>query len=94
MPDTVKLYETPEELNTLHTATEVKTLSDKASEIHEVNAVARLINLAANSGQSSAVWNHPISESLKATLESNGYEVKCPKHAVSSNRSWIISWEK
>lgn len=89
---TVSLYETPEQLNTLHKASEVKAVSDAAVAIQELNAIARLINRAANVGEHSAVWNHPISNDAKSKLESNGYTVAEPKRRASDDRSWVISW--
>lgn len=89
----VNLYTTPEELNTLHKASEVKSVSESAVAIHEKNSVARLINLAANTGESTAIWEHPLSDSLESELKSNGYTVTKLHKVAKEGSLWQISWE-
>lgn len=89
----MNLYTTPEELNTLHAADEVKSVSEAAVAIHEKNSVARLINLAANTGEKQAIWEHPLSESLESELKSNGYTIKKLTESVPVCMLWQISWE-
>lgn len=93
MATTVNLYTTPEELNTLHSAEQVKSVSEASFEIQERSAVARLINLAANTGEKTALWNHPLSVNLKKELESQGYKVIQPDRVAKENTVWQISWE-
>ena len=93
MANTVNLYTTPEELNTLHSAAQVKVVSEAAFEIQQRNSIARLINLAANVGEKSAIWNHPITDSIKKELEGQGYELTQPKRVAKDSVMWQISWE-
>lgn len=64
-----------EEINNLKPASEVKEVADEAVAIHEKQSMARLINLAANSGQHSAIWEHPLSKDLEKVLKGQGYKV-------------------
>lgn len=93
LANNVNLYTTPEELNTLHSAAQVKLVSEAAFEIQQRNSIARLINLAANVGEKSAVWNHPITDTIKEELEGNGYKLTQPKRIAKDYTMWQISWE-
>lgn len=64
-----------DELSTLKSASDVKEVADAAVKIHEEQSVARLINLAANTGEHQAIWEHPLSPELKKVLEGQGYKV-------------------
>ena len=64
-----------DELSTLKSASEVKKVADEAIDIHEEQSVARLINLAANTGEHSAIWEHPLSEHLEKVLKGQGYKI-------------------
>ena len=79
---------------TLQQASDVKTVADDAITDAEEIAVAELINSAANTGQTSALYNHPLSETTISTLESKGYTVEQRSHWFSADPStqYIISW--
>lgn len=71
------------EISILKSASEVKAVADEAIEIQERNAAARLINLAANAGQHVAIWEHPMTETLRSTLEGQGYKITRQRHAAN-----------
>lgn len=64
-----------DQISTLKPASEVKAVADDADKIHEEQGVARLINLAANVGQHSAIYKHPMSDDLLKVLKGQGYKV-------------------
>jgi len=64
-----------EELDTLKPASEVKGVADEAVKILEQKSMATLINSAANTGQHSAIWGHPISPELLKVLKGQGYKI-------------------
>lgn len=79
------------DIDVLKSAAEVKAVANEAVAIHEKNAVARLINLAANTGAHSAVWEHPISDALKSVLEGQGYKVTKQHNAADPDMIYTIS---
>ena len=79
-----------EELEELKSASDVKSVADTAVEEIERKQVAKLINLAANAGQHSAIWQHDMSDKLKEELESNGYSVVMKEDAAIPQHIWYI----
>lgn len=71
MPDLIP----KEEITTLKSAADVKEVADNAVAILEQQSMATLINQAANTGQHSAVWGHPISKELEKVLKGQGYKI-------------------
>lgn len=80
-----------DELTTLKSASEVKTVADSAVATIEQQTVAAAINSAANTGQHSITWSKPLSDTLKATLEGLGYTVTSNRRAADPDYSWTIS---
>lgn len=81
-----------EEISELKPASDVRSTALEASKIHEKESVARLINLAANTGELRAIWEHPLSDDLKSELESQGYHVSKKTVAANPNFMYIIEW--
>lgn len=79
-----------EEISNLKSASEVKSVADTALDIIEEQQVAKLINIAANAGQHSAMWQHDMSDELKTKLESMGYTVYKKSNAAIPNHIWYI----
>ena len=84
-----------DELPTLKSASDVKSVADSAELEAEKMAVAKLINSAANTGQYTVLYNHPISDELLQLLKGQGYTVKNPPKRLSADPETqnIISWE-
>lgn len=78
------------ELIELKSATAVKNVADSAEDILEEQTCAYAINTAANTGCHFIYYNHPISDTLKETLEGKGYEVLKDKKAADPELHWII----
>ena len=83
----------PEDMPTLIAATAAKTVADSAIADLEEMAVATCINTAANTGEYTAQYGHPISDALKTKLESQGYTVTAPAPIARPGDVWIISWK-
>ena len=83
----------PEDMTTLQAASSVKTVADTAVAELEEMSVAHLINNAANTGEYSAVYGRPISDTLRTKLEGQGYTLSEPKPIAKSGDETIISWE-
>lgn len=62
-------------INDLLPASEVKATANEAVAILEKQSVARLINLAANTGEHCAIWEHPLSSELENILKGQGYKI-------------------
>lgn len=77
-------------ISTLKSAADVKKVADSAVAIQEEMQVAAVINNAANTGEHSAIWQHPMSDALKTKLEGLGYTVKENTRAASPERQYII----
>lgn len=82
----------PEDINNLHTAEELCEVADNAAKDHELSAVIRLCNLAANTGEHSAIWDKSLSKDTKAILEQKGYKVIQSKNSADPRYLWEISW--
>lgn len=81
-----------DELNQLHSAASIKEVSDNATEIHLLQRAAYAINNAANTGEYSAIYQGPMTDTLKSTLESEGYTLTSVDTACTSAPTTKISW--
>lgn len=83
-----------EELPTLVSASEAKSVADSAPFEAEKMALAKLINSSANTGQYRVLYNHPISDEALEELKSQGYEVikRSKLHSADPESQYIISW--
>lgn len=81
-----------EDISKLIPAVELKKVSDTAQLEQEKSQVARLVNLAANTGETRAIWNHYLSDELKSYLESEGYKVTFENSAADPSKVWVIDW--
>lgn len=79
------------QISTLHEAEVVKQVALGAEFTHEKNTIARIINTAANAGQTSVVYNHDISDAVLGELDGAGYKVIKPNNVA--NTVYIINWE-
>lgn len=71
------------ELSILRSADEAKTVADSAREELEKSSVAYAINTAANTGEHSTVFSHPISDVILEVLRGQGYKVTRDVSSVS-----------
>lgn len=78
------------ELTELKDASTVKDIADSAQDILEEQTCAHLINTAANTGAHFVFYQHDMSDKLKTTLESRGYEVVSNAKAADPSLQWII----
>ena len=81
-----------EDISTLKSASEVREVAKEAESLHTKAAVARLINLAANTGLNVAIWEHPMDDTIKTLLEGQGYAVTKVKHSASRDSQYRIEW--
>lgn len=84
-----------DELATLKSASDVKTVASSAAEDAEKMAIAKLINSSANTGQMEVLYNHEISSSVVGVLEGMGYTVTRLSSKVSADPKYqyTISWK-
>lgn len=94
-----------ENINTLIPAADLKDIAEAAPLKLEKDAVARAINLAANTGSLTVTWSSTLSDSVISDLEELGYVVEPVADAVvtpdinetlctiSNETLWTISWE-
>lgn len=80
-----------EEISILQAASKAKEVASTANIEHEKAAIARLINLAANTGETRAIWELPICDELKIILEGQGYKVTRKPQTASKNL-YEIDW--
>jgi len=71
------------EMTELKSAAQAKAVADEALKIHEKQQIAAAINSAANSGEHSIIYQHPISDEVKAILEGQGYKVTRKPHSAN-----------
>ena len=81
------------ELSKLQTAYSARKVASTAAFEAEKMAIAKLINSTANTGELSAIYNHPISDAMKSVLKNNGYIVtQNPKqYCVDPTTQYTIS---
>lgn len=64
-----------DELTELKSASAVKEVANEAVKIHEKQAVAHVINTAANSGEHSAIYKNALSSEVEELLKAQGYKI-------------------
>ena len=83
----------PEDMTTLISAAEAKTVASTAADELEEMQVAHCINEAANCGQYSAVYCRPLSTTMITKLETEGYTLTQPQPMAKPGDEYIISWK-
>lgn len=81
-----------EELTTLKSASEVRSVAESAYEIHEEMSIAHDINTAANSGEKSVAVVRKLSESIISKLKANGYKITDASENYPEPYCFVISW--
>lgn len=81
-----------EELTTLKSASEVRSVAESAYEIHEEMSIAHEINTAANSGEKSVAVVRKLSESIISKLKANGYTITDASENYPEPYCFVISW--
>lgn len=86
-----------ENINMLIPAADLKDIAEAAPLKLEKDAVARAINLAANTGSLTVTWSSTLSDSVISDLEELGYLIEPVADAVITpdigKTLWTISWE-
>lgn len=67
-----------------------RVIANEAPQIHERQSMAYCINTAVNTGLHETLWQHPLSQELKAELEALGYQVRNDAKSADPNTAWII----
>ena len=83
----------PEDMTTLIAASEAKTVAATAAEDLEEMQVAHCINEAANTGEYTAYYSRPLSQTMITKLEGQGYTITQPAPIAKPGDVWIISWK-
>lgn len=81
-----------EELTTLKSASEVRSVAESAYQIHEEMSIAHDINTAANSGEKSVAVVRKLSESIVSKLKANGYTITDASENYPEPYCFVISW--
>lgn len=81
-----------EELTTLKSASEVRSVAESAYEIHEEMSIAHDINTEANSGEKSVAVVRKLSESIISKLKANGYTITDASENYPEPYCFVISW--
>lgn len=81
-----------EELTTLKSASEVRSVAESEYEIHEEMSVAHDINTSANSGEKSVTVVRKLSESILSKLKANGYTITDASENYPEPYCFVISW--
>ena len=82
-----------DELQTLKAASDVKTTASNAEADQQEQAIAYLINTAANCGQYDVSYNGKLIDSVKTKLESKGYTITYDIAKMREQDIAHISWE-
>ena len=82
-----------DELQTLKAASAVKTTANTAEADQQEQAIAYLINTAANCGQYEVSYNGKIIDSVKTKLENQGYTITYDIAVMNANDIAHISWK-
>lgn len=82
-----------DELLTFKTAADVKAVASTAVLDQEKQAIAALINTAANTGETSVLVNHRLSDAMITTLEGAGYTLNYNMTLAHAKDEVIISWD-
>ena len=83
-----------DELQQLKAASDVKTVANTAEADQQEQAIAYLINTAANCGQYDVAYNGKIIDSVKTKLEGQGYPITYDIARVNSEDIARISWKE
>ena len=83
-----------EELQQLKAASAVKTVASTAEADQQEQAIAYLINTAANCGQYDVTYNGKIIDSVKTKLTSQGYTIKYDVALMNAEDIAHISWKE
>ena len=67
-----------------------RVIANESEKFHERQSVAYCINTAVNTGLHEALWQHPLSETMKAELISLGYQIRSDAKSADPNTAWII----
>ena len=81
-----------DELQTLKAASAVKTVANTAEADQQEQAIAYLINTAANCGQYEVSYNGKLIDSVKTKLESQGYTITYDIAVMNAKDIAHISW--
>lgn len=81
-----------DELQQLKAASAVRSTAEAAEADQQKQAIAYLINTAANCGQYDVSYNGKILDSVKQELEGQGYTIKYDVALVNSEDIAHISW--
>lgn len=76
----------------LRPASDALATAQTAEDEIQLKAVAFAINSASNTGQTRILFQDPLRDATKSTLESNGYEIKEYEGARPEGRV-VISWK-
>lgn len=87
-------YISKDDLSILQPASTLAEVSAGARLYHELHSIARACNLAANTGESSVLWDKPISDENRQKLEDNGYKLTQDDTSMYPSRTYTISWSQ
>ena len=82
-----------DELQQLKAASAVKTVAASAEADQQEQAIAYLINTAANCGQYDVTYNGRLIDSVKTKLENQGYTITFDIAVMNSEDIAHISWK-
>ena len=82
-----------DELQTLKAASAVKTVANTAEADQQEQAIAYLINTAANCGQYDVTYNGKILDSVETKLKNQGYTITYDIAVMDSSDIAHISWK-
>lgn len=81
------------ELDVLKSASDASSIADTAIDEQDEKVAAYIINTMANTGAHRLLYNHRMSDTLKATLTGKGYTVKPNVRAACPDEQSIIEFE-
>lgn len=81
-----------DELQTLKSKDDVKAVAETAEADQQEQAIAYLINTAANCGQYDVTYNGKLIDSVKTKLENQGYTITYDIAKVNAEDIAHISW--
>ena len=81
-----------DELQTLKSKADVKTVAESAEVEQQKQAIAYLINTAANCGQDDVAYNGKLLDEVKQALEGKGYTITYDIAKVNEEDIAHISW--
>ena len=82
-----------QDITTLYSASEAKATAQTAIEEIDNQAAAKLINYTSNTGETCAVWQRPMTDELRKTLEGANYKVRQIVRCANPGRLFTISWK-